>query len=149
MSERSERRHFVPDGWHTVTPRIVAHEAQELIAFVKYVFSASGDYQQDMPATLRVGDSIIMISDAGIRRPLLPCCTSMSTTPMRRTSAPSRLAPNRWKRPRTFRMVTVAPRCRTGGAIPGKLPRILDHLPTNPHRRPRDRRRSHSCGRQL
>ena len=69
MSERSERRHFVPDGWHTVTPRIVAHEAQELIAFVKYVFSASGDYRQDMPAALRVGDSIIMISDAGIRRP--------------------------------------------------------------------------------
>src|SRR5262245_7879512 len=140
MSEGSERRHFVPPGWHTVTPRIVAHEAQALIAFVKYVFSASGDYQQDMPATLRVGDSIIMISDAGIRRPAPAFLYVYVDNSDGRTSAPSRLAPDRWKRPRTFRMVTVAPRCRTGGAIPGKLPRILDHLPTNPHRRPRDRR---------
>ena len=69
MSETSDRSHFTPDGWHTVTPRIVVHEAQQLVAFVKHVFGATGDYRPDMPAVLNIGDSIVMISDAGIRDP--------------------------------------------------------------------------------
>jgi uncharacterized glyoxalase superfamily protein PhnB len=52
-----------------VTPRIVVYEAQQLIAFVEHVFGPTGDYRQDMPAVLKIGDSIIMISDAGIRDP--------------------------------------------------------------------------------
>ena len=69
MSETSDRSHFTPEGWHTVTPRIVVHEAQQVVEFVKYVFGATGDYRPDMPAVLRIGDSIVMISDAGIRDP--------------------------------------------------------------------------------
>jgi PhnB protein len=70
MSEPSDRSHFTPEGWHTVTPRIVVHEAQALVAFVKHVFGATGDYRRDMPAVLNIGDSVVMISDAGIRDPI-------------------------------------------------------------------------------
>jgi uncharacterized glyoxalase superfamily protein PhnB len=52
-----------------VTPRIVAAEADELVKFVKHVFGATGEYRPDMPAALNIGDSILMVSDAGVRDP--------------------------------------------------------------------------------
>ena len=59
--------HFKPPGWPTVTPRIVVPEAHDLVQFVKDVFGATGDYQPNAPAILHIGDSMIMISDAGAR----------------------------------------------------------------------------------
>jgi len=61
---------FRPTGWHTVTPRIIAHGAETLVTFIKEVFGATGDYQLDRPAELQIGDSIVMISDAGVREPM-------------------------------------------------------------------------------
>jgi uncharacterized glyoxalase superfamily protein PhnB len=58
-----------PNGWPTVIPRIVVHEAQDLVEFVKYVFGAAGNYRPDRPADMTIGQSIIMISDAGVRAP--------------------------------------------------------------------------------
>jgi PhnB protein len=63
----SRPSHSIPAGWHTVTPRIVAHNADQLIAFIRQVFGAEGDYRPDTPSVLTIGDSIIMVSDAGIR----------------------------------------------------------------------------------
>ena len=64
----SERKtHFKPAGWHAVTPRIVVHEAQQLVSFLKQVFEAEGEYETDRPAIIIIGDSRVMISDAGIR----------------------------------------------------------------------------------
>jgi PhnB protein len=60
----------IPDGWHSVTPRIVVEQAEQLVDFVKLVFSAVGEYQSDRPAILNIGDSKIMISDAGVRQPM-------------------------------------------------------------------------------
>jgi len=48
----------------------VAHDAKQLVEFLKQVFGAAGEYQQDRPAEVRIGDSVIMISDAGIRSPM-------------------------------------------------------------------------------
>src|SRR5262245_10222603 len=70
MKETSNRSDFTPEGWHTVTPRIVAHDAKQLVGFLEQVFGASGEYQQDRPSVIWIGDSIIMISDAGIRSPM-------------------------------------------------------------------------------
>ncbi len=56
---------FQPAGWRTVTPRIIVPGAEKLVEFVKDVFGATGQYQALAPAELRLGDSIIMISDAG------------------------------------------------------------------------------------
>lgn len=61
---------FTPEGWPTITPRIVARGAQELVGFVKRVFEAAGEYSQDRPTVLRIGDSHIMISEAGVRQPM-------------------------------------------------------------------------------
>jgi PhnB protein len=56
-----------PEGWHAVTPRIVVHGAERLVMFIQQVFGASGEYQPTRPSELRIGDSIILISDAGTR----------------------------------------------------------------------------------
>ncbi|MGB9428611.1 MAG: VOC family protein [Gammaproteobacteria bacterium] len=70
MSERSKPSPSTPEGWHTVIPRIVVREAQQLVEFVKHVFGATGDYRPDRPAVLKIGDSVIMISEVGIRNPM-------------------------------------------------------------------------------
>jgi len=62
--------HFTPEGWHTITPRIVVHHAKEIVDFLKQVFGATGEYRSDRPSVITIGDSMIMISDAGIRRPM-------------------------------------------------------------------------------
>jgi hypothetical protein len=64
---------FKPLGWNTVTPRVIAVDAQPLVEFVKKVFGATGDYHPQAPAELKLGDSIIMISDAGVRAPTSAC----------------------------------------------------------------------------
>jgi PhnB protein len=70
MSEPTNRSSFTPEGWHTITPRIVARDAQQLVEFIKQVFGAMGEYRSDMPAVLSIGDSAIMISDSGVREPM-------------------------------------------------------------------------------
>ena len=64
-----DKNTFTPEGWHRVIPRIVVRDAQGLAQFVKTVFSATGEYRPDIPTILTIGDSIIMISDAGVRAP--------------------------------------------------------------------------------
>jgi PhnB protein len=56
---------FQPDGWHTITPRIIVRDPENLIAFLKTVFSAQGELQPGRPAEMRFGDSIVMVSDGG------------------------------------------------------------------------------------
>lgn len=70
MNETTDRSHFAPQGWPTMTPRIVVHEAQQLVEFIKHVFGATGEYRPDQPAVLSIGESKVMISDAGIRDPV-------------------------------------------------------------------------------
>ncbi len=65
----SKQRSFVPEGWPSVIPRIFAEEPGQLVGFIKLVFDAAGDYQDDRPSVLRIGESVIMISDAEARGP--------------------------------------------------------------------------------
>lgn len=60
-----------PEGWHTVTPRIVVHDAKQFVDFLWYVFGATGEYLSERPSEIRIGDSLVMISDAGPRNPML------------------------------------------------------------------------------
>ena len=55
-------------GWPRVIPRIVASDAKGLVRFVKRVFDAKGKYSSDTPSQLFIGDSMIMITETGIRR---------------------------------------------------------------------------------
>jgi uncharacterized glyoxalase superfamily protein PhnB len=70
MKETTDPSHRLPQGWHTVTPRLVAHDARRLVEFLRQVFGATGEYRQELPSEVRIGDSVIMISDAGIRGPM-------------------------------------------------------------------------------
>ena len=58
-----------PVGWHTVTPRIVAHDASGLVAFLADVFGAVGEYDPVAPSIITIGDSKVMVSEAGARDP--------------------------------------------------------------------------------
>ena len=70
MKDAGNRLPAAPEGWHTVTPRIVAREAERLVEFLTRVFGAAGEYRHDRPSEIRLGDSLIMISDAGARSPM-------------------------------------------------------------------------------
>jgi PhnB protein len=69
MTDQASPDLFAPAGWHTVTPRIVAHNALELVEFLSYVFGAIGEHDPASPSILRMGDSNVMISEAGPRGP--------------------------------------------------------------------------------
>lgn len=58
-----------PEGWHTLTPRLVARDPMKLVQFLKDAFEATGDYETNAPSTLRIGDSNVMVSGAGPREP--------------------------------------------------------------------------------
>ena len=60
---------LVPEGWHTVTPRITVRRAAELVEFLRRVFDAAGEFGRDRPSEVRIGDSILMVSDAGAHEP--------------------------------------------------------------------------------
>ena len=60
---------MIPEGWHSITPRIVVHDAREFVDFLQKVFLAAGEYQEQRPTVIQIGDSKIMVTDAGIRPP--------------------------------------------------------------------------------
>ncbi|HYS53831.1 MAG TPA: VOC family protein [Thermoanaerobaculia bacterium] len=53
----------------TIVPRIFLSDAKGLVAFIKKVFGATGDYQSDRPTWLTI-DSAIMVSDVAFRKPM-------------------------------------------------------------------------------
>lgn len=63
---------FQPDGWHTVTPRIIVRDPENLITFIKHVFNGCGEFRPGLPAEIRIGDSVVMISDGGSLREPTP-----------------------------------------------------------------------------
>ena len=70
MTDSNSDRRFVPEGWHSVTPRIVVHGAKEFVEFLRLVFSATGEFQETRPSELWIGDSVVMVSEAGVRSPM-------------------------------------------------------------------------------
>ena len=59
----------LPEGWHSVTSRIVTQEPERLVRFLKDAFGATGEFRSDAPAQMRIGDSIVMVSGAQAREP--------------------------------------------------------------------------------
>jgi uncharacterized glyoxalase superfamily protein PhnB len=60
----------VPEGWHSVTPRLVVHDTARLVEFLKHAFGATGDFRTDTPSTIRIGDSLVMVSGTDAREPM-------------------------------------------------------------------------------
>jgi PhnB protein len=56
-----------PDGYHTLTPRIVVTDLTAQVEFLRRAFGASGEVVEGRPAELRIGDSLVLVSEAGAR----------------------------------------------------------------------------------
>jgi PhnB protein len=61
----------IPDGFHTVTPYLIADGADKLIDFMQNAFGAEFDHEpakrpdgKIMHATLRIGNSMVMVSES-------------------------------------------------------------------------------------
>jgi PhnB protein len=60
----------IPVGYHTVTPYLIVESASELIDFLQAAFNAQGVQQMTgadgriVHAEVKIGDSIVMVSDA-------------------------------------------------------------------------------------
>ena len=61
-----------PDGYHTLTTRVVVADVSAQVAFLRTTFDAEGDVVAGRPVELRIGDSLMMIAEAG-ERDLFPC----------------------------------------------------------------------------
>jgi uncharacterized glyoxalase superfamily protein PhnB len=61
------RAKSTPDGWHSVTPRLVVHDPALLVRFLKSTFDADGEYAANAPSQMKIGDSIVMVSAVGAR----------------------------------------------------------------------------------
>ena len=64
----------IPEGYHTVTPYIVVDGAEKVIRFMKEAFGAQPVFEpmmrpdgKVMHAEFKIGDSVVMISDASER----------------------------------------------------------------------------------
>lgn len=67
--ESSMSVNYIPEGFHTITPYIMAENASGLIDFIKKAFNAEEMNRSAMPdgtivnATIKIGDSIMMLAD--------------------------------------------------------------------------------------
>ena len=57
----------LPNGWHSLTPRIVASDVTGLVEFLRRAFDGTGEVRADRPALIRIGDSMLMVSAMGPR----------------------------------------------------------------------------------
>jgi PhnB protein len=58
---------FQPEGWRTVTPRIVVRDVDGLVEFIRNVFGATGEIRAGLPTEIKIGDSTVMVSGEGQR----------------------------------------------------------------------------------
>src|SRR5215469_11128238 len=63
---------FRPPGWGTVTPRIITEDVGGLVEFLRSVFDAHGERSAGRPAEMKIGDSLILVSDGGGLRKAMP-----------------------------------------------------------------------------
>src|SRR5215510_12906017 len=57
----------IPEGWHSVTRRIVVQDVAKLVEFLRQTFHASGELHTERPSIMKIGDSLVMVSGAGPR----------------------------------------------------------------------------------
>lgn len=68
----------IPEGYRTVTPYLVVEGAAKVLDFVKEAFGAEEKLRMDQPggtighAEVMIGDSMVMMGDAGEQNPPMP-----------------------------------------------------------------------------
>ncbi|MDQ2882213.1 MAG: VOC family protein [Actinomycetota bacterium] len=56
-----------PEGYYTLTPRMIVSDVAGAVQFLRATFDASGDIAAGRPAEIRIGDSLVMVTPAGVR----------------------------------------------------------------------------------
>lgn len=56
-----------PEGYHTLTPRMVVADAAGAVQFLRAAFDATVEAPSGRPAEVRIGDSLVVITSAGER----------------------------------------------------------------------------------
>jgi PhnB protein len=54
-------------GYATVSVRLVVPDLEQQVEFLRAVFGADGDVVPGRPVELRIGDSTVMVTEAGVR----------------------------------------------------------------------------------
>lgn len=68
----------IPEGYRSVTPYLVVEGAAAVLDFVKEAFGAEEKFRMDTPhgtighAEVQIGDSMVMLGDAGDQNPAMP-----------------------------------------------------------------------------
>jgi tRNA-Thr(GGU) m(6)t(6)A37 methyltransferase TsaA len=57
----------LPEGWHSIVPRVVVDDVAGLAEFLRSTFGATGEVATDRPTMMRIGDAVLMISAVGPR----------------------------------------------------------------------------------
>ena len=57
----------LPEGWHSITTRLFVKNSAAYVQFLKDAFGATGEYMGERPSEMRIGDSIVMVSEVGPR----------------------------------------------------------------------------------
>jgi uncharacterized glyoxalase superfamily protein PhnB len=62
----------IPDGYHSITPRLFVPDEDALVEFLKRAFGAAERPRvgRGSPAEMVIGDSIVIVSASGVRPPL-------------------------------------------------------------------------------
>lgn len=69
---------YRPEGFHTVTPYLIAKDAAKLIEFLQAAFDAQVKFRMDQPdgkvahAELQIGDSVVELSEGSPKYPAMP-----------------------------------------------------------------------------
>ena len=58
---------IAPDGYHTLTTRIVVTDLAAQVEFLRHTFNAEGEVAVGRPTELRIGDSLLIVAEAGER----------------------------------------------------------------------------------
>jgi PhnB protein len=61
---------YKPAGWPALLPRISVDDPDALVAFIKHVFGATGDFNPERPSELRIDDSMLMVGSTVDRSPM-------------------------------------------------------------------------------
>ncbi|MDH7798533.1 MULTISPECIES: VOC family protein [unclassified Beijerinckia] len=64
--------HYIREGLHAVTPRLITADVAGLVEFIRLVFNAEGEAIENRPVELKIAGSTIMVSDGGGIRPSMP-----------------------------------------------------------------------------
>ena len=70
----SGARRFAPEGQPTARARIFNADPKGVTSFMRSVLGAEGAFEVDRPAEMRLGDSVVMVSDGGGLRAAMPAC---------------------------------------------------------------------------